>query len=215
MAKYQKACICPYKTGGPAWGEKFFVQFNPTEITIEEAIGVSETERDEPGGELMRLLKGNATGWQSPAAGSAARRSKRNTMLSVTLFFNTLYDLYQESYEDVRKYISQLYPFTNKQSEGKKDVQEIFFFWGSIAIAGILTRMNVHYTMFAPDGKPVRASVELTITGDYVGDPVRGKASLSGTGDAGGLGQGDSKIYMLADPSVWRSLFVGLGNPRL
>lgn len=215
MSKYQKAYICPYRTGGPVLGERFFVQFNPTEIAIEEAIGVSEAEEDGIGGELLRLLKGNTTGWQSPAAGASSRRNKRSTVLSVTLFFNTLYDLYQESYEDVRKYISRLYPFTNRQSEGKKDVEEIYFFWGSIAIAGILTRMTVHYTMFAPDGKPVRANVELTITGDYVGESSYGKTSLAGTGDAGGLGQGDRKLYMIDDPSMWRSLCGGLGNPRL
>lgn len=195
--------------------ERFFVQFNPSEITIEEAIGVSETEEEGLGGELMRLLKGNTTGWQSPAAGSAARRNRRSTVLSVTLFFNTLYDLYQESYEDVRSYISRLYPFTNRQAEGKKAVEEIYFFWGSIAIAGILTRMNVHYTMFAPDGKPVRASVDLTITGEYVGEQSYGRAALPETGEAGGLGQGDSRLYMLSDPSMWRNVYSGTGNPRL
>lgn len=214
MSKYQKACICPYEAGGAVWNQRFPVQFNPSEITINEAIGVSD-EEESMNREQSRLLVGNTTGWQSPAAGLPSRRNKRSTELSVTLFFNTLNDLYQDSYEDVRKYISQLYPFTNKQTEGKKEIREICFFWGSIVIAGILTQMRVHYIMFAPDGKPVRANVDLTIMGDYVGDQTYNKTELQETEDAGGLGWGDTKLFMIADPSGWRNLFGGSGNPRL
>lgn len=215
MPKYQKAYICPYRKGRPVLEKKIYVPFNPSELSIEEAIGVSGEDEEDVTEELKRLLKGSKVGWQRPAEPTLARRKKGQLTLSVTLFFNTLHDLYQDSYEDVRTYISQLYPYTNKTADISQTVEQIYFFWGSIAVAGMLNRMHVHYSMFAPDGKPVRAQVELSIKGDYVGDQSCGTIAAAATGEISGLAGKDTKLMMVADPSAWRTLFGGLGNPRL
>jgi len=216
VAEYQKAYICPYRNGRPALEEKFYVQFNPTEITINEAIGVLDNEDDYWEATLKKWLKGDGTVQQSPLETSSAQKSKNQLTLSVTLFFNTLTSLYQDSYEDVRKYIRQLYPYTNKTADDDKKIEQIHFFWGSIAVAGTLSRMDVQYTMFAPDGKPVRAQVGISITGSYVGEKTGGTVKSVSTGTAAGIeGYVASVVAAADDPSLWRTKFSGTGNPRL
>ncbi len=199
----QKAYICPYRNGSPVYGNKFTVQFNPTELSIEEAIGVSENSEDSVKNELKKLLEGSKLGWQHPMESTGEKEKKSSLTLSVTLFFNTLEDLYQISYEDVRDKIKPLYVYTNKEAADSGTIEQIYFCWGSIGVAGTLNRMHVSYTMFAPDGKPVRAQVELSIVGDYYGEE-----NDSGHSDAGTGGQ-DSKSY-----SQWRDWWSGEGNPR-
>lgn len=200
MSVLQKACICPFENGRAQLDQKFYVQFNPSEINVEEAIGVSGGPGEEYPEEQPFYFYGNGMGWQRPAAS----RSGRNRLcLSVTLFFNTFTSLNQDSYKDVRKYICQLYPYTNKSADDSS-LTQICFLWGSIAVAGMLNRMSVRYTMFAPDGKPVRASVQLSITGDYVGEEP-------GTGPK--AGETGEKLHTAG--TDWREGFSGKGNPRL
>ena len=203
MAALQKAYICPYRKGSPVYDKKFAVQYNPAELSIEEAIGVSDGSTDNLQEEIKKLLEGSKVGWSHPLESASASERKSSLTLSVTLFFNTLENLYQSSYEDVRDKIKPLYLYTNKTAEDKSTIEQIYFFWGSIGVAGTLNRMHVNYTMFAPDGKPVRAQVELSIVGDYYGDDT-------GSGQAGtGSGGEESRSY-----SKWREWWSGRGNPR-
>lgn len=204
MSVLQKAYICPYRGGNPVYGEKFTVQFNPSELSIEEAIGISENSADDLRNEMLKLLEGSKVGWQHPLNSTGAGERKSSLTLSVTLFFNTLENLYQSSYEDVRDKIQPLYLYTNRNAEDKSTIEQIYFFWGSIGVAGTLNRMHVSYTMFAPDGKPVRAQVELSIVGDYYGD-VAGSSRAAESVD-----RGEGRSY-----SQWRTWWAGTGNPRL
>lgn len=199
----QKAYICPYRKGSPVYREKFTVQFNPAELSIEEAIGVSENSADNLKEEMMKLLEGSKVGWSRPPKSTSAGERKSSLTLSVTLFFNTLENLYQSSYEDVREKIKQLYIYTNKNTENKNAIEQIYFFWGSIGVAGTLNRMHVNYTMFAPNGKPVRAQVELSIVGDYYGEDTGSRHADTVT-----VGE-ESKSY-----AQWRTWWSGKGNPR-
>lgn len=214
MSVYQKAYICPFRNGRPELGKRFYVQFNPSELSIKEAIGVSDVDEDNAYEEKRRLLNGRKVGYQSLVISSTAQRKKGKLSLSVSLFFNTLERLNQDSYEDVRKYVGQLYPYTNNAPDNSRTIEQIYFFWGSIAVAGVLTGMDVHYIMFAPNGKPVRAQVDLSITGDYVGDQSfeliggeEGQAVVSGRNGVNAL--------LYDDPSGWRTRYSGKENPRL
>jgi len=215
MASYQKAYFCPYRDGRPVLEERFYVPFNPAELSIDEAIGVDDVDEDDMSEQLKKLFENSRVGWQRPAGSTHARKRKGRVTLSVSLFFNTLNDLHQSSYEDVRQYVSQLYPYTNKDPDAEKGVEQIYFFWGSIAVAGVLNRMHVNYTMFAPDGKPVRAQVEISITGDYIGDASYSSSEGSATGDTTGISSGAAKGMMEKGLSQWRSQYTGSGNPRL
>lgn len=214
LSVYQKAYICPYRNGRPELGKRFYVQFNPSELSVKEAIGVSDVE-DNGAEEKKRLLNGLKVGYQRPAASSALRRKKGKTSLSVSLFFNTLERLNQDFYEDVRKYVGQLYPYRNNAPEDSRSIEQIYFFWGSIAVAGILTGMDVHYTMFAPNGKPVRAQVEISITGEYVGDQTFELTEGEAEGQAADFGKNAVNTMLADEPSRWRTRYSGKGNPRL
>lgn len=215
MAVYQKAYICPFRNGRPELGKKFHVQFNPTELSVQEAIGAADIEEEDASEELKRLLSGSKVGIQNPLEASTEWKKKNQLTLSVSLFFNTLEKLNQDSYEDVRKYVGQFYPYTNRTTDSSHSVEQIYFFWGSIAVAGLLTGMSVRYTMFAPDGKPVRAQVDISIRGDYVGDQsyelIRGEA----TGNEAQFGRNEVNTLVGEEPDRWRGRFNGTGNPRL
>lgn len=215
MAVYQKAYICPFRNGRPDWGKRFYVQFNPTELSIQEAIGAAEADEQEISEELKRLLRGSRTGIQKPLKTSGEWKKKNQLTLSVSLFFNTLEKLNQDTYEDVRNYVGQLYPYTNKDTDSSIGVEQIYFFWGSIAVAGLLTDMSVRYTVFAPDGKPVRAQVELTIRGDYVGEQSFALIEGEAVGNEAQFGRNEVNTLLGEDPDGWRSRFGGTGNPRL
>lgn len=204
MAVLQKACICPFENGRAQLDNRFYVQFNPSELTVEEAIGISRGWEGYGEGQPY-YANGTGIGWQRPVNSPSGRN---RLTLSVPLFFNTFTSFNQDSYQDVREYICQLYPYTNKSRENNS-LTQICFLWGSIAVAGMLSRMSVHYTMFAPDGKPVRATVQLSVTGDYVGEEAK-----NGAGGAENRPQGEDEAFKASSPD-WRETFQGKNNPRL
>ncbi len=226
LAEFQKAFMGPYVDGHMELKGRFYVQFNPAELSIEEAMGVSDVSQADGRVKSRQMKKGNSVGQQYPPKGSSHRKYKGLTTLSVNLFYNTLNDLYQTSYDDVREEIRKLYPYTNtteiientdaqkgqKTSVTKKNkAQLIYFFWGSIAVAGMLRHMSVTYTMFAPDGKPVRAQVSISIEGFYVGEEIASDRKAEGAGASGksaGTGKASCQAYRDRD-------YQGSINPRL
>lgn len=212
----KKAFICPFDGTHTdrRHASAFYVPFNPTELTIEEAIGLSDVDEHEYRDQAKTLLAGRSIGWQSPMEGSSKSTKKGKITLSMTLFFNTLTSLYQESYEDVRDYIKKLYFYDNKDVAKDKKPQQIYFEWGSIGVAGILTRMQVRYTMFSPDGKPVRAQVEISIAGQYYGEKQQNAAAGSGNQNTDKASEGTIEIPETG-LSNWKDDYKDPGNPRL
>lgn len=225
MADYQKAFIGPYVNGHMELKGRFYVPFNPSEISIEEAIGIADISQIDDRQKRRGLKQGSRLGRQHPMRNSSHRRSRGLTRLSVKLFFNTLTDLYQTSYRDVREDIRKLYPYTNtteritqtgKHTKNKTDkAQMLYFFWGSIAVAGMLSQMSVNYTMFAPDGKPVRAEVSISIEGFYVGEETGEENKTAGAGQSGGQRESTAASGEASGSANWRDSHQGSGNPRL
>lgn len=226
LAEIQKAFMGPYVNGHMELKGRFYVPFNPSELSIEEAIGVSDLSGVDGRERQRQRRDGNTVNLQRPTQDSLKGRSQGMTVLSVTLFYNTLNDLYQKEYEDVRDEIRKLYPYTNTSemiekgnkaspmgksasSAAQNQVRQIYFFWGSIAVAGILTHMSVAYTMFAPDGKPVRAQVSLSIEGFYVGEET--EAGNKAGADGGLKTAGSGKAMAAAN---LREGYIKGKNPR-
>lgn len=197
MADFQKAFICPFKNNVPVTEERFYVQFNPAEISIEEAIGISGFEEEN----AAAAFGAWRPDFQKPVDDSFYRKKKDELTFSATLFFNTLESLGQTDCADVRTYVRQLYRYANKSVKADSQAEQICFSWGSIVVAGMLTRLSVRYTLFAPNGKPVRAEADISITGDYCGEQHASKISVKKAEDKS-----------MAD---WRGTFIGKGNPRL
>lgn len=212
LPEYQKAFIGPYINGHMELKDGFYVSFNPAEISVEEAIGTSNVSEIGGAKRMNWMQKGRTMGIQYPAENSMLSYKKGMTTLSTTLFFNTLYDLYQDSYEDVREDIRRLYPYTNTVEKNKKKVhtaRQICFFWGTLAVAGMLSRMSVNYTMFSPDGKPVRAQVGISIEGFYVGEET---VSRSPSAAKAGIG---AEGVLSGDLARWKTQYRGRPNPRM
>lgn len=224
LPELQKAYIGPYINGHLELDGGFKVPFNPAEISIEEAIGISDISSVSGADKMAWMQMGRLMGMQYPVKDALSDQTRGLTRLSATLFFNTLTDLYQASYKDVRDDIRQLYRYTNtvekhtKTTVSSKSIksrtdsktykaQQIYFFWGTIAIAGMLKQMSVNYTMFAPDGTPVRAQVSITIEGVYVGEEIAIE-----TDPVPKSGGGDSMFT--GNLSEWKASYGSRENPR-
>lgn len=95
---------------------------------------------------------------------------------------------------------------------------ECTFKWGTLQFRGSVEKLDVRYTMFSSEGKPIRASLDIKITQKEekklaLQSPDRTKRQV--------LLQ-DTELFMVAneayhDPAAWRQIAVanGIKNPRL
>lgn len=102
----------------------------------------------------------------SPTAGGSENRQQTASQ-PLTISFTAHFDTY-ETRKDVRtEYISKLEEFAQVQP-GLHKVVTLHFVWGNLSSqsSGVfdLESFRVTYSMFLPDGTPVRCSVDLTLT---------------------------------------------------
>lgn len=89
--------------------------------------------------------------------------------MSATLSFELVFDSYvhgadEGSMENVNDKLKKLRGFAKKDSD-KHAPPYVIFVWGNLSFAGVITSISETFTMFLGDGKPVRAKVNMTITG--------------------------------------------------
>ncbi len=86
-----------------------------------------------------------------------------------TLKLNLVFDTY-ESDEDVSLTTNRLWKLmeskTRKEGNRTRKVPppEVAFEWGVFRFVAVITAMTQKFTLFKPDGTPVRASIEVTFT---------------------------------------------------
>jgi hypothetical protein len=79
--------------------------------------------------------------------------------------------------------LCQVHP-ANKGADQKPRPPYVRFGWGAMLLfITVITKLNVHFTLFHPDGRPARASVDITFA--EVFDPVKDQNPTSS--GAGGL----------------------------
>lgn len=203
MPSVAKARISPCAPDGtPSLLQSFEVQFNPSELTIQEAVGdyaypeaKPPIQAAEKQGESMQRLPGQ----------------REHLTLTAKLLFHTYRG--PLDYDDVRTRVNCLHPFLNANT-AQGQANHISFSWGSIQIYGMLSAMSVTYGMFAPDGTPVRAEVSITITGNYRGEERA--LSLGGAVSAVSGITGIAAAIAAAGVEGWKSLAsaAGIVNPR-
>ncbi len=131
-------------------GTVYTVQLNPSSINITDGVHYDKKST------VFKELEGR----RAPLSQYTTHNARE---LSVQLLFDTYTsELSETEKKDVKKeYIDEfLKLIANK--EGKPPL--VFFSWGSIQFKGVVTKMNYTYTMFTREGKPVRASMNLTLT---------------------------------------------------
>jgi nucleoid-associated protein YgaU len=135
---------------------KLTVLFNPKELTF------SKSNTWNP----KKTPKENTPELEFGGGGSAS--------LKLQLYFDTYAEAGEQEAPDVRqKYLNQLYkwirvdpdPKLKDKKTGKGRPPEIRFDWGGkVIFDGVISSLSERFTLFLPNGTPVRAVVDLTLT---------------------------------------------------
>ncbi|MEA3016141.1 MAG: hypothetical protein QOI38_863 [Sphingomonadales bacterium] len=145
--------------------EPVIVQFNPDSLKVTFANQIVQPQ----GGDQSS----GPTGQQFVGAGT--------TKLALTLWFDAT-AMTDDPVDDVRRLTSQvIYFITPKEdkTDKKKFVPPLIrFSWGSFLFDGIVEGLEESLEYFAPDGKPLRASISLTLSQQKIlvskfGDPTK------------------------------------------
>lgn len=105
---------------------------------------------------------------------------------SQTLKLQLLFDTYAEG-TDVRDYTDLIWKMmavdeTKKNSKtGKSSPPHVTFEWGKLYFTAVITTISQKFTLFLPNGTPVRTTVDITLEqhideGDYKPQPVNSEA---------------------------------------
>ena len=134
------------------------------------------------------------------------------TTLSLDIFFDT-YELNQ----DVRTYTDKVFNLTKISNETRQNSQRgrpprVLFNWGRVfSFQAVITSLSVTYTLFKPDGTPVRAKMQLSLQEceDASFQPAQNPTSQGSFGHKAHVVQPGDTIDFIAykhygDPTSWR-----------
>jgi Contractile injection system tube protein/LysM domain len=136
----EKATLQAMGPAGTTIGGPIAVLFNPSEYTLEKGNTFQRTELPGLGSPITQFTSGGAES------------------LSMELFFDTYTD---EGGKDVRTYTDRVTDLLkiNPDLHAPPIVQ---FQWGRLTFKAVLERVSRRFTMFMPDGTPVRAVLTVT-----------------------------------------------------
>jgi nucleoid-associated protein YgaU len=120
--------------------------FNPTEYKLAQSVHVERTKSVwSPGGNVEYLGTSSLT-------------------VTMQLFF----DDFASASGDVTPKITKLLEWQQPNAKEKKPPPLVKFEWGNKQLKsfkGVITQLNISYTVFAKDGTPLQAKVDLTLEG--------------------------------------------------
>lgn len=234
LAKAKLRVITKPSAIGAAQGTELTVQFNPSEYSISRRVSLSQRQ----------TLGKDSVPQKSYAVSSAP------SVLTVALYFDGISDLHDLSLGGLISTAGtagagaaaamalkdQFLPGGKDPTNACADLMRLVkfnkethqppmvnFIWGPLDFEGRLESLQAHYTMFAPDGTPVRARVELRIVGEERSLVDAGAQQPFESPDRTKertLAQGD-QLWMIAgqeydDPGKWKVIAEanGILNPR-
>ncbi len=189
--------------------------FNPKEFTVEKSNQFAEVQIPGLPSSIFQFVRGNA-------------RS-----VTMDLFF----DSYEEG-DDVRKYTDRItgwdagsmFSKLPKEKKGLMDIDSdlhappiCIFIWGTFIFQCIIERVTKRFTMFLPEGVPVRATLSVTLK-EYREVEVQVKEIALQSADLSKrwvVKQGDSLWSIAAreygNPNDWRLIAEAneIDNPRI
>ncbi|HEX3047498.1 MAG TPA: peptidoglycan-binding protein LysM [Bacillota bacterium] len=173
--------------------EEYFleVMFNPTEFGISQSVIYS-----------------------NPKLGQPVATSYKLEEFTVTLFFDTYNNEKPlEEKEDVRfEYTEKIAGLMRPTQNGKKTRHQpmCIFSWGSFNLKGKIQKVDQKFTMFLPNGIPVRATVTITIlpvaTNKEVSELIGRKACRKLWTVKSGERLDLIAHKALKDPALWREI---------
>lgn len=172
------------------------VLFNPTEYQLTQSNQFSEVAIPGLGGPLLQFARGNAR------------------TLSMQLFFDTY-----EKGADVRDETGKLIGLMKVDSDlHAPPVLE--FYWGELAMIGVLEQANQRFTLFLADGTPVRATMDITLKEFWDPQEQGGRLQSANFSKQHVVRQGENLASLSAryydDATLWRAIAEanGIDDPR-
>lgn len=142
--------------------------FNPSEFSIERTANYAEHRIPGLDRPILQFVNGEAEVmhfslfFDTYAAGTSAQDLK----LALTSKLPTILKL------DVRRYTAPFYDLLNVNPD-KHAPNTVAFEWGSMKFEGYVTDIKQHFTMFAPTGFPLRATLHITLKSNKLDNNIR------------------------------------------
>jgi nucleoid-associated protein YgaU len=149
-------------------------------VSLGQAAGYQKAELEIEGGAQIKcwfnptqysITKQNAWSVKPPAAGKKGPpKAQFGGVQPKELSLDLLFDA-SDSSKDVRKeVIDKLFEMMEPDpslasAQSKKSARPpmVTFSWGEVVLKAVAKSLNVQYTLFHPDGKPIRAAVKLSL----------------------------------------------------
>jgi hypothetical protein len=183
--------------------------FNPVEFTVERTNQYTEVNIPGLPSSTFQFVRGGSR------------------TLTMDLFFDTY-----ESKEDVRDFTDKItgWESGSPPAKGLMDIDSdlhappvCLFIWGTFIFPFIIERVSKKFTMFLPEGTPVRATLSVTLK-EYKEYEIQVKEATRQSADrtkTWRVKEGDSLWFIAAkeygDPDLWRSITEAndIKNPRI
>ena len=142
--------------------------------------------------------------------------------LTMDLFFDTYTDEKPEKEKrDVRDYTDRIVDLLKIDSDLHAP-PVLKFVWGSLDFTCVLSKANKKFTMFRPDGKPVRATLSVTFNEFKTEKSTREKPLQSQDRTKHRILKDGDSLWLIAaeeygDPAMWRDIAIAnkIDNPRI
>lgn len=195
------------------FGESCKCLFNPSEFTIQRSVNYAEHKVPGLDRPILQFINGEAEVmrfslfFDTYAAGTDTNDWKLALTTKLPTYFKT----------DVRKYTDPFYKLLDVDEDTHKP-NMVEFEWGNIKFKGYITDIQEKFTMFSSQGKPLRATLDITIKStkkdnNVRNSPDRTKHHVLESGD---------RLYAIAKEEYgscaeWRRIAVAnhIDNPRL
>lgn len=178
-------------------GERFPVQFNPEEYTLNRDINYAQAAIPGLSAPLLQFVSGNL---QTLDMEFFLDSYEAHKVASVTV---------NAAQTDVRAQVKRISDLMAIQPATHAP-PVLLFSWGSLAFSCVLARLQQRYVMFLPDGTPVRAKLSVSFS-EYKNAELEAKEVKRETADYAKrhvVSQGETLSGIAAreygDPRLWR-----------
>lgn len=137
-----------------------------------------------------------------------------------TLTMELFFDSYEEG-KDVRIYTKEITDLLKIDADLHAP-PILKFIWGNVNFTCVLKRASKKFTMFKPDGVPVRATLNVTFQEYRTGDRLKANPLQSSDKTKAYIAKEGDSLWSIAamtygDPHLWRFIADGnkIENPRL
>ncbi|MBH1987083.1 MAG: hypothetical protein I8H76_07165 [Burkholderiales bacterium] len=207
--------------------KKVTVQFNPDSLKLAFA---NQIQNSNPSTTGSGGAGSGAGGSGDQASGTSGRQfvGAGTTKLSVQLWFDANATADGQNVDDVRRLTQDVIyfitPKKSKQDETRFVPPGVRFSWGSFLFDGLIDGIEETIEFFSPQGKPLRASISLSLSQQTIlvanfGDSARPAGTPRGPGanplSAASAG-GTLQAMASASGRDWQSIAAanGIDNPR-